>query len=360
MKRILFLASIALFSATSNSQVTWNRHAGNPVMKMDIDPGATEIYAMSVVFHKGKYHNFYTRKVGPKIENIGYAVSDDGLAWTAVDSVVLPLSTDATRFDCKQVGQPSVISEGDTLKMWYWGSGPHGGNIGMAWSLDGKAWTRVNGAATDKSVYDLTMDGASSPAIACPNVIKDGSGYKMWYSRVKVTGAVISYVTAHASSPDGITWTKVPGAGANGAVLENSGLADHFDTKMAFFPCVIKDGSTYRMWYTGLNGEDEYGIGYATSTDGIAWTVTPGTGHGGSILEGAATGSVLKSGDGYKIWFIGETGMDYATSGLSVGVYDRAHPLAGKYAPSGARFDSRGKRIESVSRRHPGMIYKRP
>jgi predicted GH43/DUF377 family glycosyl hydrolase len=34
--------------------------------------------------------------------------------------------------------------------------------------------------------------------------------------------------------------------------------------------CVIKDGATYKMWYSGYNGS-KYKIGYATSSDGINW-----------------------------------------------------------------------------------------
>ena len=357
MKNFLILTSLALLAGSGHAQLEWTPYSGNPVAGATLDPNSN-IYAPSVVMHQGKYHVFYTRKVPPKAENMGHAVSDDGLAWTLVDSIAVPLSSTATRFDCKQVGQATLISEGDTLKMWYWGSGPHGGNIGYAWSLDGKDWTRVEGPATDKSVYDIAMDGTSSPAIACPNVIKDGSGYKMWYSRVKVAGSVVSYVIGHASSPDGLVWTKVPGAGVGGAVLE-TGASDKFDGGLAFFSSVIKDGSTYRMWYTGSDAAGDLTIGYATSPDGIAWTKVPGSLAKGAVLLGA-TGSVMKSGEGFKMWYMGETGIDYATSGLPVRLGIRALPQAAQAMPGAMRFDSRGKRIGSASPRFPGLSFLRP
>ncbi|MDB5105136.1 MAG: laminin 2 [Fibrobacteres bacterium] len=357
MRYPVLLVSIASLAASAMAQVEWTPHAGNPVMAVSIDPNALEPYAPSVVVHKGKYHMYYTRKSAASKETLGHAVSDDGVAWSLVDSVCLGLSTTSTRFDSKKLGQASLISEGDTLKMWYWGGGPHGGNIGMAWSLDGKDWTRVDGPATDMSVYDLAMDGNGSPAIACPNVIKDGSGYKMWYSRVKVVGSSISYVIQHASSPDGVAWTKVAGPGAGGAVVE-TGSADKFDGAMAFFSSVVKDGSTYRMWYCGADTAGDLMTGYATSTDGIAWTKVPGTLPKGALFAGA-TATVMKSGDGFKMWYMGEVGFNYATSGLPVRIAGRAHPLVSGAVAGGRRFDTRGKRIGTAQRRYPGLSFPR-
>ena len=51
--------------------------------------------------------------------------------------------------------------------------------------------------------------------------------------------------------------------------------AGDFDSEEVRAPCVIKDGTTYKMWYTGEDiGNPANGIGYATSDDGINWTRT--------------------------------------------------------------------------------------
>ena len=47
------------------------------------------------------------------------------------------------------------------------------------------------------------------------------------------------------------------------------GDSDSWESWHVQNPTVIYDGSTYKMWYEGLN--DTYRIGYATSSDGIHW-----------------------------------------------------------------------------------------
>jgi len=140
--------------------------------------------------------------------------------------------------------------------------------------------------------------------------------YQMWYTGLDNSGrARIGY----AKSVDGFAWmpqsqTPVIDVGSSGS----------FDDWHAYFPTVIKDGDIYKMWYTG----DAYGIhylGYATSADGIDWAKYSGQGYGGSVLDWRAKGwdrytqatTVIKDGDVYKMWF-GELGADggigYATS----------------------------------------------
>lgn len=345
MKHFVTSTLVMFLCGVIHAQLTWTPMDGNPVLLPTIDPLASSIYAPAVVKHKGKYHLYYTRKVGPKAETIGHSISDDGLAWTLVDTLAIGLSPVTGRFDTKQLGQPTLISEGDTLKMWYWGSGPAGGNIGMAWSLDGTAWNRVDGANTDKSVYSRTQDGSNSPAIACPNVIKVGSGYKMWYSGIKIAGTTISYFISHATSPDGLVWTKVNGAGYGGSVLE-VGASGDLDAATAFFPTVLLDGGTYHMWYDGASANDDYSIGYATSTDGITWLKVKGNLALGAVVIGA-TQSVMKSGAGFKMWYMGDTGLFYATSGLPVGINIQANRLDPKPSAFSSQYDSRGRNIHN-------------
>jgi len=70
----------------------------------------------------------------------------------------------------------------------------------------------------------------------------------------------------------------------------------------AQYPYVIKDGSIYKMWYTGYGST--YDIYYATSTDKVNWA------NYGKVLTHptgttyAAAPSVLKEADGtYKMWY---------------------------------------------------------
>jgi predicted GH43/DUF377 family glycosyl hydrolase len=92
------------------------------------------------------------------------------------------------------------------------------------------------------------------------------------------------------------------------------------------YPMVIKDGATYKMWYTGLNSSviSPYRIGYATSPDGIVWTkslLNPifGLGTPSSWDDTRVyMASVIYNGTTYKMWYTGNDDSNdrigYATS----------------------------------------------
>jgi len=147
------------------------------------------------------------------------------------------------------------------------------------------------------------------------DVIKDESDYKMWYCASDGSNDRIGYAT----SGDSVTWTK---SGSNPVL--NLGGGGQWDDSVVDNPCVIKDGTDYKMWYTGAGTTGQ--IGYATSGDGIAWTksgsnpiLTVGTG-GQWDDAGAIYPAIVKDGPtDYKMWYSGNDGSNYrigyATSG---------------------------------------------
>jgi predicted GH43/DUF377 family glycosyl hydrolase len=126
-----------------------------------------------------------------------------------------------------------------------------------------------------------------------PSVIKDGSTYKMWWNTHDGTNNAIYYSTSN----DGVSWTGHTLAIDHGVVSDAKNYA--------YSPSVIKDGSTYKMWWTAYDGTNEH-IYYSTSTDGINWgSHTLAIDHGvipdASIMTGRS--SVIKDGDIYKMWW---------------------------------------------------------
>ncbi|MBI2437229.1 MAG: hypothetical protein HYV36_00235 [Lentisphaerae bacterium] len=119
------------------------------------------------------------------------------------------------------------------------------------------------------------------------------------------------------------------------------------DVTHAAGPTVIKDGSTYKMWYAGLSGN--WRIYYATSPDGLTWTkysnaipapsdttstdgrIPLGTAGKGDV-SGVAFPTAIKDGSTYKMWYVGYDGTNwriyYATSpnGLTWAKYDNTIP----------------------------------
>ncbi len=150
-----------------------------------------------------------------------------------------------------------------------------------------------------------------------PNVILDGGTYKMWYAASSVASP--SRKIGYATSPEGLTWTKY-----GSAPLLSPGVAGSWDANGVSFPMVIKDGSTYKLWYTGMDASGIGRVGYATSPDGITWTKSASN----PVLNVGAAGTwdstyvgmvgVVKVGTAFKLWYRGgnETsgGIGYATS----------------------------------------------
>jgi hypothetical protein len=121
--------------------------------------------------------------------------------------------------------------------------------------------------------------------VADAKVIKVGAVYHMWYNGNDV--ATVTNKIGHATSFDGITWTKDP---ANPVLSGSSG----WDSVENQSPGVFYDPATgiFHMWYVGDSGdESNEALGYAYSLDGTNWT------------KGANNPVLIKVGDE----FIGDT-----------------------------------------------------
>ncbi|MBI9103745.1 MAG: chitobiase/beta-hexosaminidase C-terminal domain-containing protein [Spirochaetales bacterium] len=157
------------------------------------------------------------------------------------------------------------------------------------------------------------------------SVMYDGGVYKMWMTGWR-TPEKISI--GYATSNNGYDWTFVEGTQSGGSVIQN-GTSTYYN---AFSPSVIKDGSTYKMWY-GITNNGFGHYNYASSSDGISWI------YHGTVLsysDGASLGfettqpgesaapTVIKESDGtYKMWFVGyaggilRIGLATSTDGIS-------------------------------------------
>ncbi len=150
--------------------------------------------------------------------------------------------------------------------------------------------------------------------VTTPGVILRGSIYHMWYAGNDKFNNRIGYAT----SPDGLLWTRQNG----GAPVVDKGSANDFDSFGVSDPCIIDEGTSFRMWFSASDG-GKLRIGYATSNDGILWNKNSGPvidlGDFGKFDEdGASAPTVLKIGSTFHMWYIGvsgvATGLGYATS----------------------------------------------
>ncbi|MGP8070576.1 MAG: hypothetical protein ACLP5V_11865 [Candidatus Bathyarchaeia archaeon] len=88
----------------------------------------------------------------------------------------------------------------------------------------------------------------------------------------------------------------------------------------AFRPRVLYDGTTFRMWYSGLDTKSNpVGIGYATSTNGSKWVANsqPVLQASSSSWEGnyISIGSVLWNGSAFTMYYRGVGGQPGSPEG---------------------------------------------
>lgn len=162
--------------------------------------------------------------------------------------------------------------------------------------------------------------------VGAASVIQDGVTYKMWYSGYDGTDYL---KIGYAESTNGTSWTNRQMVLDVGTGWEASGVGA---------PCVIKEDTTYKMWYTGIDASNIIRIGYAESTNGTTWTNRQKVMDPVETWEATGVGapSVINDGGTYKMWYTGRTGdglgtlvIGYAESTDGITWTDRQKVLEG-------------------------------
>lgn len=169
-------------------------------------------------------------------------------------------------FDDSGVTTSWIVNHNDKKYHYYsgWSLGvsvPFYFFIGLAISEDGgETYERVSPAPilerTDVDPY-LT---------ASPCVLVEDGRWRMWYVsgtewEMKDDRPRHRYHIKYAESRDGINWQR------DGLVCIDYQSDEEYAISR---PCVVKDGSLYRMWFAARGSS--YRIGYAESVDGLTWT----------------------------------------------------------------------------------------
>jgi predicted GH43/DUF377 family glycosyl hydrolase/P pilus assembly chaperone PapD len=181
-------------------------------------------------------------------------------------------------------------------------------------------------------------DDTEVTAFALP---KEGGGYEVLYRGRNAAPASIRAV-GYADSPDGITWTKYAG----NPVIQGSGQP--WDALGVGTGPYLKEGDTYKYWFSGYPAGPGRSFGYATSTDMVNWTreanqaLSPG--GPGSWDEQPQQSKVIKDGPVYHMWYLaysaagtGQIGHATSSDGMTF-TKDPANPVLGPGA--GVSWDS--------------------
>ncbi|MCU0460890.1 MAG: hypothetical protein MUF36_02560 [Bacteroidales bacterium] len=301
----------------NNDSPKWTKYTGNPVMI----PGAStdwdrEFVGLgSVIYHGDVFKMWYS---GGSMTNtssplrIGYATSPDGITWSKYNNnPVLNKGSDGS-WDDNSVHSPCVLIINDKFHMWY--TGHKGSDSSIDFQI-GHA-TSSDGIAWTKDPNNPVLKRGIIGDwdyywVSVGSVLYDGTEYHLWYTASGTSGIKIG----HATSPDALTWSKDP---SNPVVIPGS--SGSWNYPRVDFPTVIYDGTIYEMWYSGGGGFN-WRIGHARSSNGSTWTkdaygvITVGP-VGSWDSRSVACMSVIDSSDvKYKMWYWGSDNANLASIG---------------------------------------------
>jgi signal transduction histidine kinase/DNA-binding response OmpR family regulator/predicted GH43/DUF377 family glycosyl hydrolase len=329
--RYFFLILILLLSHSflAPAQTKWYKYPGNPVFSPR-KSGEWDrlIFSPSVIYEDRVYHLWYvgTEKNSTGYGNVGYATSTDGIHWEKYEGNPLQFKCAGVSWDTTII-VVEVLKKGSMYYMWYTGESKENWlitYIGYAWSDDGTNWTKHPDPVLKPGIDDdWDAQYVSTPKVMFDERMPNGQGeqFHMWYTGV-ADQMPRTHRVGYATSKDGIHWEKYE----DNPVLDLGG-PDSWDSRWVVASTVNFKGSSYEMWYYGFD-DIQYGIGFATSIDGINWIRYPGNpvlnaGELGTWDSGYALyGQVELIGDSvYQMWYCGgnqtREKFGYATTSVS-------------------------------------------
>ena len=242
-------SSVRIGLATSDDGLDWAKYGANPVLAGT--PGAwdgsSEEHSPFVLKEGDTYKMWYEGRGDDGQRQLGYATSDDGVAWAKYGANPV-LQAGPETYDQEGAAHGTVLHEDDTYKLWYHAMGDQGAIVAYATSPDEVSWSKQG------PVLVPQPGGWDEFAVWGPSVLELEGTYWMWYAGAgPTTPPAIGVVT----STDGITWNRFL---ATPVVTGVNPIGD---------PHVIQDEGALKMWY---NDFAENVVKYAESTDGINWT----------------------------------------------------------------------------------------
>jgi hypothetical protein len=175
------------------------------------------------------------------------------------------MTGDPGEWDENSVMPVTVLYYNDIYHMYYIGSSDDIEGFGYATSPDGITWSRY---ANNPIMVPGAQGEWDSNGTADCYVVKLDTIFHMWYTG---NAGNSLYRIGHATSPDGLTWTKDPDNPIE-ELIEGDNPANTFT---ACSP-VVFDGNMFHMYYSiGIWHASRMKVNHAMSEDGYNWTLDP-------------------------------------------------------------------------------------
>lgn len=276
----------------------WVKSPQNPVLSLT--PGSFDsqnIFAPAITKHNGTYYLYYSGgPSGPLTGEdlidyqLGLATSTDGEHFTKLGQPLLPLGVrDNFHSTPTLLRNPQGDLQLDGSGTWHmFFNGNRADDVEHATSADGIHWTKDPFGPIFQNAY-------------APNILKVGDEYRMYYIHKPATG---NWEVHLATGPD--IYSLQPSL-AN-PVLKQS---QAWESSSLFYPYVLQDNGVWTMFYAGYWTPGRTAMGTATSNDGVHWTKTATnpvlTPTPGSPYDSLYTSSqaIIRDGDTYRMFYSG-------------------------------------------------------
>lgn len=222
------------------------------------------IIVFDVIEDNGSYLLWYLGKTVPSDKDVGWRLysatwSHSQNIWI-VDVGSTPFllkDIEAVGFDTHSISKGSGFYDpvDGVYKLWYGGSNGVNERVGLAFSSNGEVSAVKE---REPAIFSGRTNKFDSEAVTDPYIMKEGDLYRMWYSGYDGKNWSIGL----AYSWDGVKFTY--SNDSYSPVIADPAITDKADYR---FPCVIKEGDKYKMWYSKREyGTDIWKIEMATSS----------------------------------------------------------------------------------------------
>lgn len=264
----------------------------NPILTVAQNPSnPKQISEPKILYDNGIYKMWYLSGYSQKA-NVWYAESPDGINWVnKLNNPVLDVGTNGA-WDNLIVGARAIIKDNNKYLMYYSGAqSPYGQSlIGLAISNDGINWQKYSNPA-------FMPDSVKEYYIGSQSVVKVNGIYYMFYDSSPQWN-YNQFVINLATSTDGVTWSR----NSTNPILTPSLSWEGIGIT---YPSVIYDGNQFKMIYEST---DRNNFGYATSFDGIHWTKNSKPVFSNNVQNHRPTidyPCFIKVGNEYRIYYAG-------------------------------------------------------